>query len=350
MGKVTLRQIAERVGCSRSAVSYALRNSPDISPETRRRVLEVAEELGWRPNAELNLQMASVRRTMAAQQAPTLAVIINIPPEDLEVRSASPMHLRSATARAEELGFQVDVFNLWESPLTARRLKGVLHARGIKGIVFVGTITPPLPIEILEIGTEFTCAVAGIRFPHVPFHAAKSDLLAAGRISIQEIMNMGYKRPGIVISRTTDGLLDWGFSSGAYGGLLSVPAANRLPIHFIDREEPPGATEKWIREQKPDSILSLDVNHTTKVLKGMGAEIPLFSYDWFPEQEVEGGFDQIQWDVGRMAVHLVVDQLSRGEFGIPTTQHCLNVEGIWATREQYQESHFGGTSSPGEVV
>jgi LacI family transcriptional regulator len=48
---VTLHDIAERVGLSRTAVSYALRGSDQVADHTRKRVLRVADEMGYRPNA-----------------------------------------------------------------------------------------------------------------------------------------------------------------------------------------------------------------------------------------------------------------------------------------------------------
>lgn len=48
---VGIKEVAERAGVSITTVSHALNDKGRISPETRRRVYEVAEELGYRPNA-----------------------------------------------------------------------------------------------------------------------------------------------------------------------------------------------------------------------------------------------------------------------------------------------------------
>ena len=49
-GRVTIRDIAERAGVSKGAVSYALNGRPGVSEDTRERILEIARELGWYPN------------------------------------------------------------------------------------------------------------------------------------------------------------------------------------------------------------------------------------------------------------------------------------------------------------
>lgn len=50
-GRLTIAEIAERAGVSQSAVSLAMNGRAGISGATRRRVLEVAAELGWRPSS-----------------------------------------------------------------------------------------------------------------------------------------------------------------------------------------------------------------------------------------------------------------------------------------------------------
>jgi len=48
--RATIKDIAERAGVSKGAVSYALNGRPGVSDETRSRVLAIADELGWYPN------------------------------------------------------------------------------------------------------------------------------------------------------------------------------------------------------------------------------------------------------------------------------------------------------------
>lgn len=47
---VTIKDIANASGVSYSTVSKALRNSPLVKPDTKKKVLQVAEQLGYSPN------------------------------------------------------------------------------------------------------------------------------------------------------------------------------------------------------------------------------------------------------------------------------------------------------------
>src|SRR5574343_1980741 len=46
----SLRDVAERAGVSRSAVSRTFTEGASVSPATRAKVMEAAEALGYRPN------------------------------------------------------------------------------------------------------------------------------------------------------------------------------------------------------------------------------------------------------------------------------------------------------------
>lgn len=61
--KVTIFDVAKASGVSSSAVSYALNGKPGVSEATRAKVLDVARELGWKPNgAAQSLAQSKTRR------------------------------------------------------------------------------------------------------------------------------------------------------------------------------------------------------------------------------------------------------------------------------------------------
>ena len=48
--KPTITDVARTAGVSKGLVSFALNDKPGVSPETRKRILEIAGDLGWRPS------------------------------------------------------------------------------------------------------------------------------------------------------------------------------------------------------------------------------------------------------------------------------------------------------------
>ena len=75
--RTTIKDIAERAGVSKGAVSYALNGRPGVSDETRDRILAIADELGWYPNRAaraLSASRADACGLILARPASTIAL------------------------------------------------------------------------------------------------------------------------------------------------------------------------------------------------------------------------------------------------------------------------------------
>jgi len=75
--RVTITDIAARAGVSKGSVSYALNNRPGLSDATRRRILAIADELGWYPN--------SAARALSAARAGACGLVLARPARTLGV-------------------------------------------------------------------------------------------------------------------------------------------------------------------------------------------------------------------------------------------------------------------------
>jgi len=66
--RVTLSDIAERMGLTKVSISKALRDHPDISSETKKRVKELAQKMGYAPNR--------LARSLTTDKTSTLGVVV----------------------------------------------------------------------------------------------------------------------------------------------------------------------------------------------------------------------------------------------------------------------------------
>jgi DNA-binding LacI/PurR family transcriptional regulator len=73
----TIDDVAARAGVSSAAVSFAMNGRPGVGEDTRRRILAVAEELGWHPSAHA--------RGLAQARARAIGLLLARPLEQLEV-------------------------------------------------------------------------------------------------------------------------------------------------------------------------------------------------------------------------------------------------------------------------
>ncbi|WP_431953741.1 LacI family DNA-binding transcriptional regulator [Actinacidiphila sp. bgisy167] len=74
-----MKDIARRAGVSESAVSFALNDRPGVSEATRRRVRQVADQLGWRAS--------TAARALSGEGAATVGLVLARPARTLGVES-----------------------------------------------------------------------------------------------------------------------------------------------------------------------------------------------------------------------------------------------------------------------
>ena len=82
MTRPTINDVASAAGVSKGAVSFALNGRPGISEETRRRILETAETLGWSPSPRA--------RALSVSKALAVGLVIARPPEILRADAFFP--------------------------------------------------------------------------------------------------------------------------------------------------------------------------------------------------------------------------------------------------------------------
>ncbi|WP_404422674.1 LacI family DNA-binding transcriptional regulator [Nibricoccus sp. IMCC34717] len=337
MSKVSLQTIAAHVGCTRATVSYALNHSSSVSAATKAKIWKVAEELGWTPNPELARQMALVRTSLAGKSSSTMAVVLQRKKSELMKNLLQRKFFEGACSRAERLGFKVDVFNLAEDPMPPRRLRDILQARSIHGVVYIATLGEGLSEEHLEVGRGFVSAVVSIRYPKIGFHVAITDFLANGLLMFENLRAAGFKRIGVALPGGVDGPLGWSFSGSLYAGHLQVFGSGPLPIFYsksdkvyFDKEDAKALTE-WVADGQFDALITSDPANSVRLLSGQKTPRPkVFSTNYDSSfASGDGGIDQRNEAVGASGVDLVVAQLHRGESGVPEIQKSVQVAGVW---------------------
>ncbi len=126
--RVTLKTIADKSGFSVTTVSRALAGYDDVNEETRRRIIEIAEQLGYQPNL--------MARQLRSQQTHTIGMVIPLTPY-----FSDPffMELLSGVGRqAAEHGYDLrlsaqspgqEELNAYRRMVAGRQVDGVVLAR-----------------------------------------------------------------------------------------------------------------------------------------------------------------------------------------------------------------------------
>lgn len=174
--RVTALEVARRAGVSQPTVSLVLSRNPKarVAPETRARVLKVAEELGYRPN---RLAQGLVRRRSFA-----LGVIVP--------GFANPVNaaiISGAERVAAQAGYAVLLCETGEidvaqhvRALADRQIDGVIIA-GISESALADTDLRRLNVVLVNQASE-------------SFSTVQDDSLKAGELAAQHLLDLGHRR------------------------------------------------------------------------------------------------------------------------------------------------------------
>ena len=127
IGRVTIKDIAERAGVSKGAVSYALNGRPGVSDDTRTRILAIARELGWYPNRAARA-LSAARADAAGLVLARPARIVALEPFFMEFVAGAESELAARSMAltiqlVRDVDEEIEVYRRWWGE---HRVDGVL--------------------------------------------------------------------------------------------------------------------------------------------------------------------------------------------------------------------------------
>lgn len=302
-------------------VSRVLRSHPGVKQETRRRILEVAEELGYKPHPYISSLMAHVRSGRSLKYVSNLAYVVSSR-EDFDRSSGHQRFFHGALARARKLGYQLEMFPFAELGMTPRAFSNMLEARGIRGIL-VGSLPEGSPIYNIE-WDRFASATLGYAMEEPQLHSARSDHFAGMQLVLRHLAEAGYARPGLHLLRIVDGWTSHLWTASFVCTLYRKRASFVPPLlaDGLNRRE----FRAWLARYEPDVVIAKQ----NELREWLGRRrIGFVHLNWTPGYGDVTGVDQNSAMIATAAVDLVVEQLSHNEIGIPKTAKAVLVEGNW---------------------
>lgn len=313
-------------------VSKALRGQGRISKAMCERVRAEAVRLGYHPNPH-GVGLAKARQGGGCQG--TLALLVGH--RDANPLTANPQHplhyhypwmVAGARARAEELGYGLDVFWVFEPGLSAGRLDAILAARAINGVILLSV----QPGEIAIDWSRYACACLGRpEKQEGPF--AFTDFFAATRLAFFKTHAAGYRRIGLVIDGTHDRL-----SEGRCVGACVAAQPACTGAEWVRPLVAPAATldsavlERWLDSEHPDAILYFR-NRVPELITELNTHAPrsigLVDLDLRMRDGSSAGIWLPHDRIGAAGVDLVNGQLQRGERGLEADSAAMGLPGRW---------------------
>ncbi|WP_246578793.1 LacI family DNA-binding transcriptional regulator [Cohnella xylanilytica] len=150
---MTMQQVADRVGVSKFAVSQALSGKPGVAEETRMRIVQAANELGYFRKAKPGKKSAFPPDARGAPGSDKNTVIILMPNVRFQSRESQfwgkIIDGVSAALAEREVGVMMVTENYSE-----RAIKSI-NPDGVLGLIGIGYIATQLLLEIRHAGIPF---------------------------------------------------------------------------------------------------------------------------------------------------------------------------------------------------
>jgi LacI family transcriptional regulator len=327
---VTLKQIAARSGHAVATVSYALRNHPKIPEETRRKVREVAQALGYRPNPRVASLMAHIRQAQARPAGERIAFVwVQTSRQMAEADPFLRVAFSGAQRRAEQAGFALEEFWAAEPGMTDRRLQDILRARGIVGVVLSPVTTADSALALDWDWSLFAAAVIGnVSWTPELHHAGHHHFLGM-KLALDELAKLGCRRPAALIEGKVNERAKRAWEAAF---LTHHPVRSRAPA-CIRVTEGDAETARWLEGTGADALIVSGEN--LRQVRGVREvcrrrKLKVATLYWSKETRPEiGGVDQGYDRVAAHAVDLVVAQLNNNECGVPEVPGMMLFPGRW---------------------
>lgn len=178
--RVTIDQIAREAGVSLTTVSRALNDRPDIHPDTRERVLAVAQELGYIPSA--------IARSLATQRTHTIGLVLRT-----HLDAWAAQILLRIEDLAHESGYQVFVSTHRAEADRERSALMAFHGRRVEGAIIVSSVLGQGLIPLRELlGIPLVLVSPLVRAPHL--YTVRPRDTEGAQHAVEHLIRLGHRR------------------------------------------------------------------------------------------------------------------------------------------------------------
>lgn len=332
--RISMRDIAAKAGVSVMTVSLALRNSPRLSAETRKKVQSIAKKMGFKPDPVLQALVSYRAGKKEKSFAGVIAYINNT--RQASIVSGADLNCKffsGATKGASALGYKVEEFWLNKPGLSPQRAADVLRARGIQGLLLGPQEKPNTVIQGFD-WSDFSVVTYGFSLEFPRFNVVANETFKAMLLCMTHLHKLGYQRPGLSISSDQD-LRTQNRYSGAY--LAAWPEFSKRsaapPVHQYDAQAPL-EFQKWVKKYRPDVIigpgermLHLLNSFNYRVPEDIGLASPFEGQNTLPLAHADGRPEE----AGRIAAGLVSSMISQNEKGVPDSPRTITIDPVWVS-------------------
>jgi LacI family transcriptional regulator len=261
-GRPTLKTISELSGLAVPTVSRALNDAPDIGEATKRRVRELAEKIGYRPN-RAGLRLRTGKTNVLALVLPTNDDMLNY----------TARLITAIAAGTRGTAYHLIITPYFPDQDQMDPVRYLVETRSADGII-LNQIEPEDPRVAYLMEQDFPFATHGRtvwcdRHPYVDF-----DNTVFGRIGATRLMNRGRRRL-MLIAPPQDQTYAMNMIEGARAAAEAAGAAFEI-LDGITSDHPSleieaAVTARYARGDRPDGIICASTSAAIAATAGIEA-------------------------------------------------------------------------------
>lgn len=318
----------------------ALRNHPRVSVKMRERVLDMAKELGYRPNPYVTSLMTAIREGRSPQEYGSIAILV----DEASVDAWLGWHPETYSAiyagyrkQADQQGYRVECFCLRAPDTSPESVDRRLRARGISGLILAAPRHSHKWPEVNIRWENYASVAVSHTWLHPSVNRVATCHLQNMVITYHELQRQGCKRIGFC--QPTPSQIHEIPSLWMAGYLMSQWEFSDLPklepfvgtVHDTSDEE----FRRWFKHWKPDALITAIGDEAPRLKAmgvpchrpaGKGVQIACLNR---PRNSPFPGIDENHEILGRKACEVVVNQLAHNQHGIPEHPTEVLVPGTW---------------------
>ena len=318
----TLKDVATELGLSQTTVSRALNGFPEVNEATRRRVMEAAERLNYRPSARA--------RSLATGRTMTIAHVLTFSKHHEMMNPVYGDFIAGASEAYQAAGYHIHLAVVADSNQETA-FRNLAAERSVDGVLLQAPLTKDARIPLLqEIGLPFVVHGRASFDEDEDYSWVDVNNKRAFEQAAEKLLNLGHRRIALV-----NGLESMDFARRRKEGLLAALSARGIEPAFDcyssdDMTESAGheAASRMLASSNPPTaflassfIAALGVRRAiVEAGLTLGRDVSLITHDDDLSYLKNGGenpiFTAMQSSVreaGRIAAGILLDQISSGD-------------------------------------
>lgn len=213
--KVTIKDVAKRVNLSITTVSRALHDHDDVNPETKKRIIEAAKEMGYTPNI--------LAQRLQKQRAETIGLVL----PTFHPRFSDPFFselLAGIGNKAAELGFDLLVSTRAPGEQEIDTYRHLIEGARVDGFIIVRTRVNDARIEYL-LNQNFHFTAFGRTESSLDHAFVDEDGYFGMQLIAENIAELGHTKIGCITSNS-----DLNFTRARMNGLRDCLAKYHITL------------------------------------------------------------------------------------------------------------------------